>query len=88
MGDKFQAGEFYIHSQFRDVFIQIVKSTGHANDGEFFNIEYWNLSATGNPYKIAKSFNFLIKYDDIPNWRQLSEEELLTPRNVNTLYEF
>lgn len=87
MEDLFLENEFYKHKKFKDICIKIVKFTGKGESGLYFNVEYWNLGCMGRPWQIGKSYNFLIRYEDVENWDIIEEDEFFSTRPKSQLYD-
>lgn len=87
MENLFTENEFYKHKKFKDICIRVVKYTGRGTMGLYFNVEYWNLGCSGRPWQIGKSYNFLIKYEDVENWDIIEEEEFFSSRPKSYLYD-
>ena len=87
MEEYFLENQFYKHKNFKDICIRIVKFTSKDKSGLYFNVEYWNLGCMGKPWKIGRSYNFLIKYEDVENWDIIEEENFFKPRPKSYFYD-
>lgn len=88
MEDLILESEFYKHKKFKDICIKILKFLDKNEKGMYFHVEYWNLGCEGKPWPIGRSYNFLIKYNDIENWVLLEEDDLTTARPKSYFYDY
>lgn len=73
---RFHRG-FYRHNQFKDVFIEIIKS--QYQDAKRFKgrVRWWNLGFTGNPWILFPNEPIEINRKDMNDWKPYSFDAIL-----------
>jgi len=76
----FKKGTYWMHSQFRDIFIEILRVNYVYSDKIKLKIRYWNLGYTGKPYAIYDVQEYVILAEEYKDWIQLNLRDLSKPR--------
>ena len=79
----FRSNCYYKHINSMDVCIQVVKIRYIGDKSVTLIVNIWNLGYTGNPWLINTQKNYIISSEQYGNYKQLSSEELSTPRVIN-----
>ncbi len=82
MGPPFRSNKFFMHNRAMDICIEVLKHRYIGEDYSIWHVRLWNLGYTGKPWIVDEVKSYKIKQTEYDNYRELTEEEMLTARST------
>lgn len=61
---------FWIHDEFKDVFIEVMNYYGKSHGMDVYGIEWWNRSASRSPWQIFERDMIGVAPEDYAKWKR------------------